>query len=243
MSRIERAFENRFRQLLTEFGAREREKGVRLLFEKAGASVSNGSMTLSQALARENILLATRKHRFRPGPGNPPPRVICDAGLGGLARWLRASGCEAIWIRDITDWELVDAAIRLNAVIATTDSLLLDRRQIKNGEVTAYWVPPSLTKFEQLRLLLAELNLPEADSRCMKCGGELVEIAKEAARERIPPKTYRWIDQYFECAHCGKLFWHGSHWTKIQEKLLARSGAANLQGGDRALAVPDNHSE
>jgi len=38
-------------------------------------------------------------------------------------------------------------------------------------------------------------------------------------REQIPPRTYRWQDEYFVCGRCGKLFWHGTHWLRIVSKL------------------------
>lgn len=76
-----------------------------------------------------------------------------------------------------------------------------------------------MKKFEQLQLGLRELRLPVCDPRCMSCGGELRSVEKESVRERIPPKTYRWRDDYFVCARCDKLFWHGSHWDKIGERL------------------------
>ena len=53
----------------------------------------------------------------------------------------------------------------------------------------------------------------------MACGGQLVRADKEALRERIPPRTYRWRDEYFLCGRCGKLFWHGTHWDRIQCEL------------------------
>lgn len=221
MSRIEAAFQNRFRQLLGEIGARDREKGVRLLFEKSNAFQSSG-LSISQSLAKVNARLAQQVNTLlarRGTPRRPPARIICDAGLGGLARWLRASGDETHWTQDITDQDLVDEARRLEALIITTDSPLLDRRVITHGEVHALWVPPSLTKFEQLELLRAELNLTSAESRCMRCGGELIEVDKEAVKERIPPKTYLWVNEYFECTRCRQLFWHGTHWQKISRRL------------------------
>ncbi len=53
----------------------------------------------------------------------------------------------------------------------------------------------------------------------MSCGGELRAQDKESLRDRVPPRTYRWLDEYFECRDCGKLFWHGTHWEKIQRQL------------------------
>ena len=53
---------------------------------------------------------------------------------------------------------------KIGATIITNDSPLLERRPIAQGRVRAIWVPPSLTKFEQLRLVRAELDLPESGS-------------------------------------------------------------------------------
>jgi len=221
MSRIQKAFERRFRELLAELGARDRDRGVHWLFAHAE---SRGERSMAYALAEENIRLAEKVHRFRERNGSArrsafAPIVFCDAGLGGLARWLRAAGCDARWVQDIADAELVNQALQRGATIVTTDSLLLDRRPITRGEVRAIWVPPALTKLEQLRLVRAELDLPEIDSRCMRCGGELRLVDKEAMRDRIPPKTYRWVDEYYQCSRCGQLFWEGTHWQRVTARL------------------------
>jgi uncharacterized protein with PIN domain len=231
VSRIQRAFERRFRELLTEAGARQLDKGIHWLFQRANRDTKTNATSLSHALAELNITLAEKLHRFRKRrltSENPkseiPDRqclVFCDAGLGGLARWLRASGCDARWVQDIGDAELVAQAEALGAIVITTDSFLLDRRPIAHGRIRAIWVPPTLTKFEQLRLVRAELDLPEkdTDSRCMRCGGELILIDKEKIRDRIPPRTYAWIDEYWLCSRCGQLFWQGTHWQKVTKTL------------------------
>ena len=146
---------------------------------------------------------------------------LCDAGLGGLARWLRASGYEAIWIPDIDDDDLLREGVRLDAIILTTDSMLMERRVLRDGIIPAVWVPPTLTMLEQLALIFQELDLEVRGSRCMSCGGEMIAIDKEAVRDRIPPRTLKWLNEFFECRQCGKLFWHGTHWQRITSRLKA----------------------
>ena len=236
MSRIGRAFERRFRQLLAEAGARQCDKGIRWLFARADERARKDDTTVSHALAEMNIALVEKLHRLRAnlalakqakpasalaGKRDAAPKVFCDAGLGGLARWLRASGCDALWVQDISDADLVARAEEINAIIITTDSFLLDRRPIAHGRVRAIWVPPTLTIFDQLRLVRAELDLPPADSRCIRCGGELVPVDKEAVKDRIPPRTFLWLDEYWKCTRCGQLFWHGTHWKRVTERLRA----------------------
>jgi uncharacterized protein with PIN domain len=46
-------------------------------------------------------------------------------------------------------------------------------------------------------------------------------VEKERVRDRIPPRTARWKDEYFLCAGCGRLFWHGTHWERISRVLAA----------------------
>jgi uncharacterized protein with PIN domain len=72
---------------------------------------------------------------------------------------------------------------------------------------------------EQLELVRAELGLSAQDSRCMRCGGRLVPVDKETVRARIPPKTWRWVDEYYLCERCGRLFWRGAHWRRITRQL------------------------
>ena len=238
MGRIQRAFERRYNELLAELRARDRTKALAWFQARAAAAVNSGAPSLSHAQTELLIALLDQVRRFHDRTvahaDNQPAdrcRVICDAGLGGLARWLRASGCEAFWTQDISDPDLVAEAQHLDASIITTDSLLLDRGLITHGHVHAIWVPPTLTIQEQLRLVRAELNLPEpdssSDSRCMRCGGELVEVSKEQVRDRIPPRTYRWLDEYFQCAVCGQIFWHGTHWERIRQRLRERIKVGN----------------
>jgi len=156
------------------------------------------------------------------------PVFACDAGLGGLARWLRAAGYEAYWRADIDDDELIREAQRIPATLLTTDSLLMQRGVLRDGFIPALWVPPTLKKVEQLELVLCELRIPVCAPRCMSCGGTLRRVDKEAVRERIPAKTYRWLDEYYLCTGCDKLFWHGSHWDRIGQRLQTLSGAHHL---------------
>jgi uncharacterized protein len=226
-SRIQKAFERRFRELLGELGARDREKGIQWLFGRAEVLTDHAKMAPSQALTELNIALVEKVHRFlrrknvSDWPSDNSPRVICDAGLGALARWLRAVGCEAYWVQDITDCKLVAEAEQLRATIITTDSFLADRRPIANGTVRAIWVPPTLTRHEQLRLVRAELDLTGGPPRCMRCGGELLPVEKEAVKDRIPPKTYLWVNEYFQCDRCHQLFWRGTHWQRVWSQLEA----------------------
>lgn len=152
---------------------------------------------------------------------NFPHTFFCDAGLGGLARWLRGAGYEANWNPDLDDAAAIRETQRLRATLITIDSLMMERGVLRDGIVPAVFVPSSIKCEEQLIVVMRELKLAIRESRCMKCGGELRRAEKQIVADRIPPKTAKWLDEYFVCARCDQLFWRGTHWRKITSKLEA----------------------
>jgi hypothetical protein len=220
MRRIEKGYRAKLSLLLQTVGARRTQQGLAWLLRRAEECSAAAGIPREQALARVFEQVRQRIRRFARGiPPPSPQRFVCDAGLGGLARWLRAAGYEAHWRPDIDDDDLLDQARRSGAMLLTTDSLLMERRLLRDGIIPSLWLPPTLAVREQLRAVLRELRLSLRPPRCMSCGGELRRVDKDQVRERIPPRTYRWLQEYFVCAQCDKLFWQGTHWQRIQAQL------------------------
>ncbi|MCX8109222.1 MAG: Mut7-C RNAse domain-containing protein [Verrucomicrobiae bacterium] len=222
MGRIQNAFKMLFRSILIEMGARAPDKGVDWLLSKATSIATNRRIPQTEALIRVTEVLL-QKHAVAVktlGKNLDTPSTFwCDAGLGGLARWLRAAGYVAKWVEGIKDADLLGHAIRDHAAVVTTDSLLLERRQVTTGTVKVFWVPPACGVEDQMRLVIRRWNLRLRNPLCMICAGTLEKVTKESVRDRIPPRTYRWLDEYFLCTGCGQLFWRGTHWQKIRNKL------------------------
>jgi uncharacterized protein with PIN domain len=158
-------------------------------------------------------------------PALDGPDFHCDAGLGGLARLLRAAGYDAAFWPGIDDDELLQTVLAGDAILLTNDTTLMRRGVITRGVVPALLVPIALDKRGQFEHVVHRLDLPLCSPRCMACGGRLLAVEKESVRDRIPPRTYPWRDDYFLCERCGKLFWQGTHWEKIRRCLqdVARS--------------------
>jgi len=220
MSRIQSAFEHRYRELLLRFRARRLDQGVNWLMERAQRLKREEDLSPANALTHVARELAAKSLKTRhPASDGNNFRFFCDCGLGGLARWLRGSGYEAFWEPSIDDDELLRQAKKLSATVLTTDSMLMERRVVRDHFIPALWLPPTLGILEALAFVFHEFGLKTREPRCMSCGGELRQESKEALGERIPPKTYRWLDEYFVCTRCGKLFWRGTHWYRIQSEL------------------------
>jgi uncharacterized protein len=220
VSRIQNAYELRYRELLLRFGARRLDQGVHWLLQRAERLKNRQKISPADALTRVARELAAKSLKTRhPASDGSGLRFFCDSGLGGLARWLRGSGYEAFWEPSIDDFELLQRAQKLSATVLTTDSFLMERRVVRDRVIPALWLPPTLSIPEALAFVFHEFGLKTREPRCMSCGGELRRESKEALRERIPPKTFKWLDEYFVCSRCGKLFWKGTHWNRIAGEL------------------------
>jgi uncharacterized protein with PIN domain len=156
------------------------------------------------------------------------PDFLCDAMLGGLARWLRAAGYDAEFVYGIEDRRLIERTLRTGAVLLSSDGRLFERNVIKSGQVRAVFVPRELTKAGQLAFVLRQLKLPVREPpRCMACGGRLDEVSPESVRSEAPRKTFQSCRQFWRCRRCGKLLWQGTHWRRISAALESVRGDVN----------------
>ena len=147
------------------------------------------------------------------------PAFFCDAMLGGLARWLRATGYDAAFEYGIDDGALIARAQAEGRIILSSDGPLFDRNVVRDGQVRAVYIPQQLTKLDQLRFVVDALHLTRRPPRCMACGGELTEVPKHTVIGEAPPLAFRNCEQFWRCESCGKLLWHGTHWQKIARRL------------------------
>jgi len=166
-------------------------------------------------------------------PPQPPadsPDFHCDSALGGLARWLRGAGYDAVWWPGIDDARLVRTVVGSSAILLTTDRPLMKHGTIAHGAVAALLIPVSLALDGQFAWCAKKLDLALKLPRCMACGGELDAVEKATVRQRIPPRTYPWLDKYLLCRRCGKLYWEGTHWQRIRRE-LERGSRSDSQAG------------
>jgi uncharacterized protein with PIN domain len=139
--------------------------------------------------------------------------------LGGLARWLRAAGYDAFWQEGIDDSELVRRAQAEGWTLLSSDDDVFEFAVVRDRVVPSLFVPRGLGVQEQLAFVMKQLGLVLGEPRCMACGGELVGVAKEELSNRVPPKSLANHEQFWECERCRQVYWHGTHWRKITERL------------------------
>ncbi|NIR32074.1 MAG: Mut7-C ubiquitin/RNAse domain-containing protein [Gammaproteobacteria bacterium] len=154
------------------------------------------------------------------------PRFIADAHLGGLCKYLRMLGLDTLSGHGLSDAGIVSVAAREGRIVLTRDRDLLMHRAVTHGCYLRARKPR-----EQLVEVLSRLDLyrhATPFTRCMRCNGLLSPVAKERIAHGLPPRTDSFYDRFWACRGCGKVYWQGSHYNKMEqfvdELLSSRNG-------------------
>jgi uncharacterized protein with PIN domain len=157
-------------------------------------------------------------------------RFICDAMLGGLARWLRAAGYSACFDVHIDDGALVRRALEEERCLLTSDGGVMERYAVTRCLVRSVFIPRGLKPLEQLAHVMDVLQLPLRESRCMECGGRLAEVPLDEVAEHVPEKVKRVCNRFYRCRGCRKVYWRGTHWEDIRRRLARAAGPRRSAG-------------
>lgn len=153
-----------------------------------------------------------------PSPSSPEPRLIADAMLGSLARWLRALDLDVTYDPALDDAELVEAAVAEGRTILTRDRRLVLRRRAKNHLLIG-----SDDVGEQVREVLGALGVrPDPGrffQRCLRCNMPLEPCPAEEARARVPPFVAGSQRELSRCPACERIYWPATHVERMRERL------------------------
>lgn len=151
--------------------------------------------------------------RVRPQPLREP-RFVLDTHLGRLASYLRMLGFDALYRRDYQDDELLRVSMSEGRILLTRDRNLLKRRAVEHG----YCVRETNPR-RQLLESLARFDLFERlapFTRCLRCNALLEPVAKPLIAGRLPPETRLHYEEFHLCHACGRVYWKGSHYRRMQ---------------------------
>jgi uncharacterized protein with PIN domain len=137
--------------------------------------------------------------------------------LGTLAKWLPILGYDAIYDPGLDDYPLMRLARAQDRVLLTRDGELSRRRGVRSLLIESQVLD------EQIRQVLDELGLESTPSfsRCPVCNGVLAPLDRQAARSLVPAYVAKTQEQFRRCPGCGRVYWQGSHWRHIEERLEA----------------------
>ena len=155
----------------------------------------------------------------KPGEGLQQRRVtkfVADGHLGKLARDLRLLGFDVSYDADASDSSLA-ASCSDDRALLTRDRRLLMHKVVRHG-----YCPRSHDPGEQIievvrRFDLAKLIAPY--TRCLQCNGLLGKANKADVLDQLEPLTKIYYDDFRRCENCGKVYWSGSHFGKLEARL------------------------
>jgi uncharacterized protein len=168
-----------------------------------------------------------RPDERRPDRAAASPRLMVDAMLGRLAKWLRLAGYDAEYWREGSDDELMVAAREQGRLILTKDRGLAGRRGVKALLLHAEDLDAQI---EEAREGLGRWGpVPEPFTHCAECNGLLVGLPHEDAQGLVPPYVWHTQREFRRCTRCGRVYWKGTHWPAVQGR-LAEPGAGGMEG-------------
>jgi uncharacterized protein with PIN domain len=141
-------------------------------------------------------------------------RLLCDVMCGKLATYLRMCGHDTAYALDAgveDDDAILRWADREDRRLVTRDVSLAAQQEgaflLRSREVPA--------QLAELREQGVRLELAAEPERCGRCNGPLERYAGERP-DYAPDEGPVW-----RCRDCGQLFWKGSHWDDVRERLAA----------------------
>jgi uncharacterized protein with PIN domain len=152
---------------------------------------------------------------------------ILDVHLGKLARLLRMLGFDTEYQNDYHDSEIVKRSLAENRIIITRDRRLLHAKAVTHG----YYIRSENPKV-QIREVLHRFDLytrVKPFQRCMVCNATVKEVEKSQILGRLEPKTVLYYDEFYMCPGCKRIYWKGSHYTKLKERFKEITSEAKLQ--------------
>lgn len=141
-------------------------------------------------------------------------KFLCDHMLGSLARWLRFMGYDTAYPSPGPDRELVARVRAEGRILLTRDKELAARVsgavQVRSGDLE-----------QQIREVASVLQLRLEDplSRCSLCNEVLIPVSLDEVRGLVPEGVRSRHQEFWRCPSCNRIYWQGSHWDKMVERL------------------------
>jgi uncharacterized protein len=143
------------------------------------------------------------------------PRLLADAMLGRLARWLRAAGYDTAYNQALDDAALLRQARAEDRVLLTADRSLARSRSART------WLIDSDDLIGQLTQVLHALGPPPGQffSRCLACNGALEPADSADLADQLPAYILAAHTAFSRCPNCRRIYWQGTHSDRMRAVL------------------------
>lgn len=140
------------------------------------------------------------------------PAFIADVHLGKLAKALRLLGFDVLYTNSVTPAILIATAAKENRILLSRSAAFAKYPNVKR------LIVQSETPKEQLQQVVQHFGLKNQlrpFSRCLVCNGMLIIVPKEKIQHQLQQNTTWYYDEFWQCTHCQRPYWKGSHYLKM----------------------------
>ena len=148
-------------------------------------------------------------------------KFIVDNNVGKLAKWLRIMGYDTLFFNGSNDSRMVAMALAEERVILTRDTQIMKRRVVTSGRLKAILIQNDEPE-QQMHQVIDSLHLDwrsKPFTICLECNQPLIEKSKQQVKDLVPPYVFQTQNQYMECPKCHRIYWRGTHWQAMTEKM------------------------
>ena len=151
-------------------------------------------------------------------------KFIADVHLGKLASLLRMLGFDTAYQNNFT----MDDSIKIGE---EEDRVLLSKTSsLSKNNTIPYFIVTGEDPMVQLQQVVQHFKLKDKYnpfSRCMVCNGLLETVSKESIRPLIQNNTANYFEEFWQCLHCNRVYWKGSHFERINatiQRIVSMTG-------------------
>jgi hypothetical protein len=97
----------------------------------------------------------------------------------------------------------------------------MKRRVVTSGRLKAILIQSDEPE-QQMHQVIDSLHLDcrsKPFTMCLECNQPLMEKSKQQVKDLVPPYVFQTQNQYMECPKCHRIYWRGTHWQRMTEKL------------------------
>jgi len=149
------------------------------------------------------------------------PKFIVDTNVGKLVKWLRIMGYDTLFFNGADDAGMVATALAEGRVILTRDTQIVKRRVVTSGQLKAILMQSDNPEL-QIKQVIETMNLDcqfRPFTICLECNQALVEKNKQQVKNLVPAYVFQTQSQYMECPVCHRIYWRGTHWQAMINRL------------------------
>jgi uncharacterized protein with PIN domain len=140
-------------------------------------------------------------------------KFLVDDTLLGLLKKLRMIGYDSIERAGVSWWGTFSHAKQTDRIIVTLS------KTVRHPPDVTVWVldsdVPNQQVQEVLKRIPRDVSKPEPFSRCLVCNEIISKISADDAKQIVPPMVAQLQTTFYQCPHCRRIYWPGSHYHKM----------------------------